>query len=97
MLVLSTHGFFLAEQEVKRDQRAGLGGLESESRSGDGRLYEEPLLRCGLLLAACNDQPKAGETRPGDDGVLEVAGMDLRGCELVVLSACETGLGDVRY
>jgi CHAT domain-containing protein/tetratricopeptide (TPR) repeat protein len=104
MLIVSTHGFFLGEQELKQQAEADVRSADGDSSSlallrKDGKLFEEPLLRCGLLLAACNDQPKPGETRPGDDGVLtglEVMGLDLRGCELVVLSACETGLGDVR-
>lgn len=81
VVVMSTHGFFLADEP----------GGEKEA------VRENPLLRCGLLLAGCNH---AGTTPPGGDtGVLtglEVVGTDLRGTKLVVLSACETGLGEVR-
>lgn len=80
ILVLSTHGYFQADQTT--------AGATS------GKAWQNPLLRCGLLLAGCN-QPR---TDGGDDGVLtglEILGVDLRGTELVVLSACETGLGKV--
>ena len=82
---IATHGFFAASGE-----RSGL-----RIDGAEGALAQSPLLRTGLVLAG----GAVGSGRPGgDDGLLtaeEVLGLDLRGVDLVVLSACETGLGEV--
>jgi len=61
---------------------------------------ERPMLLSGLALAGCNRGLK-GKKGPGNnDGILyaiEVAGLNLTGTELVVLSACDTGKGTIDY
>jgi CHAT domain-containing protein len=102
---LATHGFFAdaAFRSAFHHDLAGesmqLGGFELLGRRSTitGR---NPLILSGVVLAGA-DRP-AGTPAPGDpagdDGILtaeEVADLDLSGTELVVLSACETGLGEV--
>jgi CHAT domain-containing protein len=106
VLVLATHGFFLKKQEVEikdgktRDLNLGSVGEKHSTpilKDKNGQEVENPLLRCGLLLAGANRRAEAKEGE--DDGILtglEIVGLDLRGTQMVVLSACETGVGDVQ-
>jgi CHAT domain-containing protein/Tfp pilus assembly protein PilF len=94
LAILATHGFFLGDQRLDPDalaiQRDG-GSRSLVDAAGDE--IENPLTRCGLMLAGCNR-----ESSDGEDGVLtglEIVGCDLRGTRLVMLSACQTGLGEV--
>jgi len=104
ILHLATHGFFLEGQ--KRDpnkEMRDLGALAAFS-GGPGRLapagIENPLLRSGLALSGANTWLADGRLPPeAEDGILtaeDVSGLDLLATELVVLSACETGLGEIR-
>jgi CHAT domain-containing protein/Tfp pilus assembly protein PilF len=99
ILHIATHGFFFSDQAVPPVETSGLIG-ENPLRMSDLRLnkwaahIKDPLLRSGLALAGAN-QGKSD----GDDGLLtalEVAGLDLWGTDLVVLSACDTGVGEVK-
>ena len=94
ILHVATHGFFLPNQaEVAADETRGLVlGSGNESRAPRN---ENPLLRSGIALAGAN----ARQPTDAEDGVLtalEAAGLDLWGTKLVVLSACETGVGEIK-
>ena len=92
-LHLATHGFFLPEMalpEAPRGQGPGAAATPAERAALLER--ESPLLRSGIALAGFNRRQTGDDT--GVLTALEAAGLDLYGTRLVVLSACETGLGE---
>ena len=95
ILHIATHAFFL-EDEPQVDISTSRGrhrGFESAGPSAFPA-REDPLLRAGLALAGANLRSQDGE----DNGILtaaEFAQLDLQGTQLVVLSACETGTGEI--
>ncbi|HKI32356.1 MAG TPA: CHAT domain-containing protein, partial [Gemmataceae bacterium] len=100
ILHLATHGFFLQDQPHDPNRERRDLGVIGDAGHLSGPLPENPLLRAGLALAGANTWLRGG-TPPdeAEDGLLtaeDVSGLDLLDTELVVLSACETGLGEVR-
>jgi CHAT domain-containing protein len=99
ILHLATHGFFLTDEDIDLSQNMQRAFLERDlavKPRASTKRYENPLVRSGLAFAGANH---ATQTTEGDDGILtalEITGMDLSGTELVVLSACDTGVGEVR-
>jgi CHAT domain-containing protein/Tfp pilus assembly protein PilF len=97
ILHVATHGFFLRDQELRLIGARDLSVATVQSMGPSNQPIENPLLRSGLALAGVN--LRLGRADRGDDGVLtafEAAGLDLWGTKLVVLSACDTGVGEVR-
>ena len=100
ILHIATHGFFESEREQKVKEINKLKLFMSGF--GQEIVSENPYLRCGLYLAGAETTLKnltnLDFRRPEgqEDGILtayEATLLDLQGTELVVLSACETGLG----
>ncbi len=95
ILHVATHGFFAPEmlRSALKDT-VDRGSRFNESDSSRRFAGYPPGLLSGLALAGANQAPDSER----DDGILtalEVESLDLRGVQLVVLSACETGLGEV--
>ena len=95
VLHIATHGFFLKEDERLAKRIQGL----SRGSSALPPPADNPLLRAGLAFAGLNSNaPLLGEIDTDNDGVLtamEVLSINLEGTQMVVLSACETGLGEI--
>ncbi|HLF34144.1 MAG TPA: CHAT domain-containing tetratricopeptide repeat protein [Cyclobacteriaceae bacterium] len=88
---IATHGFFTSEKSIKSE-------LEGIAIS-DYEALENPLLRTGLLLSGAGDLLASTTFNYNfESGILtayEAMNLNLDNTKLVVLSACETGLGDV--
>jgi CHAT domain-containing protein len=94
---ISTHGFYypdtISDENRKKIDLSGAGEVRF-------RYSDDPLLRSGLLMSGANRAWKGLPIPAGvEDGILtakEVSNMNLMNTELVVLSACQTGQGDVK-
>lgn len=94
VLHLATHGFFAENREQATDTIA-----EGDFRNFEFQDSESDARSCLFFAGAQNTLFYAYDYQPGSgDGILtawEISEMELDSTELVVLSACETGLGDV--
>ena len=91
ILHIATHGFFLEDVSEKEEK---VFGVEVE------KAKDNPLLRSGLMLAGAekavaNEQQEEAGANNGILTAYEAVNMHLGKTDFVVLSACETGLGDV--
>lgn len=90
---IATHGYFLQDVE---GSVGSVYGVDAENAS------KNPLLRSGLILADAKGAIGDDQTMivaDHENGILtayEAMNLDLEGTDLVIMSACETGLGDVK-
>ncbi|MBI4748593.1 MAG: CHAT domain-containing protein, partial [Acidobacteria bacterium] len=103
ILHIATHGYFLEPDQTTQaltqtlENRSLSLGLSDQTVSPEFIRQSSPLLRSMLFFSGAN-RPQT-PTEAGDDGILtalEVASLNLWGTKLVVLSACDTGVGEVK-
>ena len=93
VLHIATHGYFKKDSEVAEN---GALGVSMENAQ------ENPLLRSGLLMSGASatiSGTNSVDLSSNDNGIVtayEVMNMNLDGTALIILSACETGLGEVK-
>lgn len=97
LIHLSTHGFYLPQSSSR--QETGSEGILLQGSEGAQTFEEQTLKRSGLLMTGAADFIYGQiDTNNKEDGILtaeEISQMNLQGLDLVVLSACETALGDI--
>src|SRR5262249_45065501 len=88
ILHIATHGFFLTDTAHSAGSGTGTRAINAKLR------IENPLLRSGLARAGANLRRDSA-----DNGILtalEASSLNLWGTRLVTLSACDTGVGEVK-
>lgn len=95
ILLLSTHGFYLDSHAASRHDFYLNKGQTTEENPNEGIT---PLLRGGIVLSDANTVwNNEGYRKDDTDGILtgeEIASLNLSNTKLLVLAACETGLGE---
>lgn len=90
ILHIATHGYFLSDNDTSRTKKS-IANLFNENYKDDS------YLKSGLLFAGAQNSLNGMHSQGINNGILtaeEVKTLNLKDTELVVLSACETGLGD---
>ena len=90
ILHIATHGYFLTNDNTSKTKQS-IANLFNDNYKNDS------YLKSGLLLARAQNTLNGKKSENNDNGILtaeEVKSLNLKDTELVVLSACETGLGD---
>jgi CHAT domain-containing protein len=103
VLHLATHGFFLSDTDLQHLSGQWKGrGIKSipfgQKESARRIAIENPLIRSGIALAGAN-HALASQDKEKSDGIVtaeKILGLRLEGTDMVVLSACDTGLGEVK-
>ncbi len=98
ILHIATHGFFLEKLEIPEDKNLTRGIQFNERGKMAIAFVDNPLARSGLAFTYANQGIKGTKQADGSDGILtalEVIDLNLEGTELVTLSACETGVGEI--
>jgi|GEM_PF-4664417 len=98
-LFISTHGFYVPYEKQIIDTNRFSDRLTDDISIVDYSNYQDPMQRSGLIFAGANTSWTGSRILPEDnDGIVtaaEVVNMDLTNTKMVVLSACQTALGDI--
>ena len=98
VLHLATHGFYFPDQEFNSTNSSAKPNQTRRLPYAKKNNWENPMVRCGIALAGANHAMQITNAL-AEDGLLtalDASLLDLQGTELVILSACDSGAGEVK-